>query len=311
MTWRWFFEDTEREPKSPLHFPMVDKTLFQKSPGTRLRLTWLGHSSVLIEIDGRRILTDPVFSERASPSTLVGPRRFFPVPLSTDDFPTLDAIVISHDHYDHLDHRTLLLLDARTERYFVPLGVGAHLVGWGISEEKITELDWWQESEHAGLRFVITPARHFSGRGLGDQNGTEWASWAILGPDHRVFFSGDTGYFDAFATIGKRLGPFDVTLIESGAYDAAWANIHLGPENAIRAHLDLRGNVMLPVHWGTFDLAIHAFAEPIVRLRALAKKRGVQLAQPRPGQSFELEGPLPRERWWEGDASGQDSANQE
>jgi L-ascorbate metabolism protein UlaG (beta-lactamase superfamily) len=229
----------------------------------------------------------------------VGPARFFAAPLDTATMPTLDAIVISHDHYDHLDHRTLEALDQKTGRYFVPLGVAAHLIGWGIEEAKIEELDWWQAADHAGLHFVSTPARHFSGRSLGDANRTQWASWAVVGAEHRVFFSGDTGYLPALAEVGKRLGPFDATLIESGAYDELWADIHLGPENAIRAHQDLRGNVMLPVHWGTFNLALHDWDEPVVRLRALAKKHGVVLAQPRPGESFEIEGRLPKNTWWQ------------
>lgn len=298
MTKRFLFEGGRRTPERALSFPFLTPSTFGKSPATGLRLTWLGHSTVLVEIDGQRVLTDPVLSKRASPSTLAGPERFFQAPLHLRDVPTLDAIVISHDHYDHLDHRTLLALDERTQRYFVPLGVAAHLIGWGIDEKKIEELDWWQGADHAGLHFVCTPARHFSGRSLTDTNRTEWASWSILGPSHRVFFSGDTGYFPGLADVGSRLGPFDVTLIESGAYDKLWADIHLGPENAIRAHRDLRGNVMLPVHWGTFNLALHDWDEPILRLKKLAKEHGVLLAQPRPGQPFELEGHLPVEEWW-------------
>jgi L-ascorbate metabolism protein UlaG (beta-lactamase superfamily) len=298
MTRRWLFEGGRRIPDRPLSFPFVNPATFSHSPATGLRLTWLGHSTVLIEIDGQRVLTDPVLSERASPSTLVGPRRFFEAPLGVADIPTLDAIVISHDHYDHLDHRTLLALDQKTQRYFVPLGVAAHLIGWGIDEGKIEEMDWWQGADHAGLHFVCTPARHFSGRSLTDTNRTLWASWTLIGPQHRAFFSGDTGYFPQLAEVGSRLGPFDVTLIEAGAYDQLWADIHLGPENAIRAHHDLRGNVMVPVHWGTFNLALHDWDEPIVRLRKLAKEQGVVLAQPRPGQSFEIEGRLPVETWW-------------
>jgi len=228
MTRRWLFEGGRRVPEQPLSFPFVNPDFFAQSPSTGLRLTWLGHSTVLIEIDGKRLLTDPVLSERASPSTLVGPVRFFEAPLDTDSMPTLDAILISHDHYDHLDHKTLQALDQKTERYFVPLGVAAHLIGWGIDENKIEELDWWQGADHVGLHFVCTPARHFSGRSLNDGNRTQWASWAIVGTEHRVYFSGDTGYFAGLAEIGEKLGPFDVTLIESGAYDELWADIHLG-----------------------------------------------------------------------------------
>ncbi len=297
MTRRWFFEPTTREPESPLVFPEVDPSLFAKSPESGLRLTWLGHSTVLIEIDGQRVLTDPVFSERASPSRWVGPKRFFAPPLALAGVPTLDAVVISHDHYDHLDHRSIVELDPVTQKFFVPLGVAAHLIGWGVEPGKIVELDWWDSETHAGLHFTATPARHFSGRGLFDRNSTQWASWAIIGEQHRVFFSGDTGYFGVFEEIGRRLGPFDASLLEAGAYDVLWANVHLGPENVLKAHDDLRSRVLLPVHWGTFNLAIHDWTEPIERLRTLAD-RSVKLAHPYPGEPFEVEGPMPKSRWW-------------
>ena len=297
MTRRWFFEPTLREPATPLVFPTVDPELFGKSPESGLRLTWLGHSTVLIEIDGQRVLTDPIFSERASPSRWFGPKRFFEPPLALARVPTLDAVVISHDHYDHLDYRSIQELDSVTQKFFVPLGVAAHLAGWGVEPEKIVELDWWESETHASLQFTATPARHFSGRGLFDRNSTQWASWAIIGEQHRVFFSGDTGYFGVFEDIGKRLGPFDASLIEAGAYDVLWANVHLGPENVLKAHEDLRSRVLLPVHWGTFNLAIHAWTEPIERLLALADK-SIKLAQPYPGESFDIEGPMPKSRWW-------------
>jgi L-ascorbate metabolism protein UlaG (beta-lactamase superfamily) len=307
MTRRWFFEPTIREPASPLAFPAVDPELFGKSPASGLRLTWLGHSTVLIEIDGQRVLTDPVFGERASPSRWFGPKRFFEPPLALARVPTLDAVVISHDHYDHLDYPSIQELDSVTQKFFVPLGVAAHLVGWGVEPEKIVELDWWESDTHAGLQFTATPARHFSGRGLFDRDSTQWASWAIIGERHRVFFSGDTGYFGVFEEIGKRLGPFDASLIEAGAYDVLWANIHLGPENVLKVHEDLRSRVLLPVHWGTFNLAIHAWTEPIERLRSLADP-SVKLAQPYPGEAFDIEGPMPKRRWWVTDFSAAHSS---
>lgn len=299
MLERWLFEATERQPASLLSFAEVDGTLFHESPRSGLRLTWLGHSTVLIEIDGQRVLTDPIFSERASPSTWLGPRRFFVAPLEIEQMPTLDAVVISHDHYDHLDHRSIQELAPVTQKFFVPLGVAAHLEGWGVEASQIVELDWWQSATHAGLEFTATPARHFSGRRLGDRNSTQWASWAIVGPSRRVFFSGDTGYFGGFQEIGERLGPFDASLLESGAYDVLWPHVHLGPENVLKAHRDLRARLLLPVHWGTFNLAIHAWTEPIERLRQLTKASDVALAQPFPGESFELDGPLPASRWWQ------------
>ncbi len=296
---RWLFERAERTPRDALAFPAVDPARFDNSPVSRLRLTWLGHSTVLIEIDGQRVLTDPVFSERASPSRWLGPKRFFPPPLPLSGLPTIDVVVISHDHYDHLDRKSILELDRVTQKFFVPLGVGAHLSGWGIDESKIVELDWWESGSYAGLEFTATPARHFSGRGLTDRNSTEWCSWTIVGGQHRVFYSGDTGYSPVFKEIGKRFGPFDASLVEAGAYDALWKDIHLGPKNTLEVHRDLRARVLLPVHWGTFQLALHAWMEPIVRLRALANEHDdVRLAQPYPGESFEVDGVLPHSRWW-------------
>jgi len=298
MLWRWGFGEQERHPASPLVFPGVEPATFAASPASGLRLTWLGHSTVLIEIDGQRVLTDPVFGERTSPSRWVGPQRFFPPPLALTDVPTIDAVVISHDHYDHLDYESIVALGAVTAKFFVPLGVAAHLKSWGIEPARIVELDWWQSAVHAGLEFTATPARHFSGRGLSDKNHTEWASWAIVGNAHRVFFTGDTGYFDGFAEVGARLGPFDASLVEAGAYDELWPNIHLGPENALRVHRDLRAKVLMPVHWGTFNLAFHAWTEPIERLRTLARPAAVKLAQPYPGESFEVSASLPSSTWW-------------
>ncbi|HEY6726972.1 MAG TPA: MBL fold metallo-hydrolase, partial [Polyangiaceae bacterium] len=288
MLWRWGFGTEARHPPGRLEFPGVEPATFAASPASGLRLTWLGHSTVLIEIDGQRVLTDPVFGQRTSPSRWLGPERFFAPPLALRDVPTLDAVVISHDHYDHLDYETIVALAPVTQKFFVPLGVAAHLKAWGVDSARVVELDWWQSALHAGLEFTATPARHFSGRGLTGGNRTQWAGWAIVGDQHRVFFTGDTGYFGEFAEIGERLGPFDASLVEAGAYDELWPNIHLGPENALRVHKDLRAKVLMPVHWGTFNLAFHAWSEPIERLRSLALTEHVKLAQPSPGESFEL-----------------------
>jgi L-ascorbate metabolism protein UlaG (beta-lactamase superfamily) len=238
---------------------------FDVAPSSGLRITWLGHSSLLIEIDGRRVLVDPVLSERASPFTWAGPARFHEAPISIDDLPEIDVVVISHDHYDHLDHRTIQALGDRVPLYVVPLGVGAHLQFWGVPPERIIERDWWGEVKQGGLTITATPGRHFSGRSLvmTDQNKTLWAGWVIAGPEHRVYYSGDTGMFHGFSAIGKRLGPFDAVLIETGAYDSLWCNVHLGPEQAIEARLALGSGLVIPVHWGTFNLGMHAWTEPV------------------------------------------------
>lgn len=273
---------------------------FSAPPASGLRITWLGHSTLLVEIDGRRILIDPVWGERSSPFNWLGPRRFFPPPLPFDELPPLDAIVISHDHYDHLDFPTIRRLVASDMPFIVPLGVGAHLEHWGVPAGRITELEWWQEHVIGDLRFVATPARHFSGRSIlmRDRDCTLWAGWALLGPEHRVYYSGDTAMFPGFADIGARLGPFDATMIESGAYNAMWADVHLGPEQAVQAHTMVRGNVMIPVHWGLFDLALHSWTEPIERVLIAAQDRGVTVVTPQLGASIEPEALNVVDRWW-------------
>ncbi len=257
----------------------------------RLRVTWMGHSSMLIEIDGKLVLTDPVWGPRASPWSFMGPARFHEPPIAVDELPELDAILISHDHYDHLDHPTVVALADRDVPWFVPLGVGAHLEAWGIPAERITELDWWGEATVGEHRFVSTPARHFSGRGIGDRNHTLWTSWALIGPHHRVWFSGDTGPADFFAEIGERLGPFDATMIEVGAWNALWGDVHLGPEAAVEVHRQVRGAVMIPVHWGTFNLALHAWDAPIVELITHAANADTTLAAPLVGGTIDPQAP--------------------
>jgi L-ascorbate metabolism protein UlaG (beta-lactamase superfamily) len=273
---------------------------FATLPGSGLRATWLGHSSTLIEIDGHRVLTDPVWSERASPLPWVGPGRWYAPPVPLAELPPIDAVVISHDHYDHLDLGTVRALAARDARtvFIVPLGIGAHLAYWGVAEARIVELDWWQQTRLRDLTVVCTPARHASGRMLVDNDSKLWAGWALLGHDHRVYFSGDTGLFPAMRDIGERLGPFDLTMIEIGEYNRAWPDWHSGPEQAVRAHGLVRGRVMLPVHWGLFRLAYHTWTEPIERALAAGRRAGATLVSPRPGQSFEPESPPPPARWW-------------
>jgi L-ascorbate metabolism protein UlaG (beta-lactamase superfamily) len=285
-------------PDAPVAVETVDPERFATPPGTGLRVTWLGHSTMLLELDGHRILTDPVWGARSSPLRWVGPARWYAPPLALDALPPVDVVLVSHDHYDHLDYPTMTALASVDTTFVVPLGVAAHLVYWGVPEERIVELDWWDETTVGVLRIACTPARHASGRTLLDQNATLWASYALVGPAHRVWFSGDTGLFPALTEIGERFGPFDLTMIEAGAYGSAWPDWHLGPEQAVRAHRMVRGAVMLPVHWGLFDLAFHGWTEPIERVLVAADREGVGVIAPRPGQSIEPGAAPPRERWW-------------
>ena len=298
---RYLFEKAEREPAQPLGpFRADAAALAAPVPADALRAIWLGHSTVLMEVDGRRFLTDPVWAERASPSQLVGPKRFFAPPLALADVPPLDGIILSHDHYDHLDPVAIRVLAGRTTRFYCPLGVGAHLRRWGVPAAKISELTWWDEvAVSDDFKLTATPARHFSGRGLFNRDSTLWASWVLRGPRHCVFFGGDSGPFDeAFRQIGERFGPFDLVMLEIGASDADWADIHLGPDNALAAHQLLGGGPLLPLHWGTFNLAFHAWRQPVQRLLEAAGA-AVPLLLPAPGQRVEVaHGPLPM-RWWQ------------
>lgn len=291
---RQFFGKEQREPLRPI--PVVRT---RPAAASALRATWLGWATVLVEIDGRHVLTDPVWSERCSPSTLVGPKRFHAPPIALADLPPIDLVVISHDHYDHLDMPVVRTLAGRGTRFAVPLGIGAHLERWGVPPPQIVELDWNESADVAGLHVTATPSRHYSGRNPRHNNQTLWASWVVKGPRHRFYFSGDTGYFDGFKTIGAQHGPFDLTLIKIGAYDETWESIHMDPEDAVRAHADLRGKVMLPVHWATFNLGFHAWREPPDRALAAARKAGITLVVPRPGQAVDVAGTLPpAEQWW-------------
>lgn len=271
---------------------------YEIPPASGLRTTWLGHSTLLLEIDGQRVLIDPVWGERASPFSFMGPKRFYAPPLPLAQLPDIDAVIISHDHYDHLDMPTVKALLARHVRWIVPLGVAVHLRAWGIRDSLVTELDWWDATSVGELTITATPARHFSGRGLNDARRTLWAGWAFAGATHRVFYSGDTSLHDQFAEIGRRLGPFDLTMIEAGAYDALWVDVHLGPEQAVLAHQLVGGDVMVPVHWGLFDLALHGWTEPIERVLAAAREAGVRVVAPRPGDMIEPSRIGAPERWW-------------
>ncbi len=292
----FFGGSAHRTPDAPL--PTVPRTAGDfAEPVAGLRVTWLGHSTLLVELEGARVLVDPVWGERASPASFFGPKRFYAPLLALADLPPLDAVVISHDHYDHLDEGTVRALAERVPRFVVPLGVGSHLERWGVDAARITELDWWERAEAGGVALVSTPARHFSGRFLTDRDATLWSGWAFVGREHRVFYSGDTALAPEFAEVGERLGPFDVSLVEIGAYNAAWADVHLGPEQAVAVHRMVRGGLLVPVHWGLFDLSVHGWTEPVERLRRAAEQAGVRVALPRPGESVTL-GAVPDAPWW-------------
>ncbi|KLI98755.1 hydrolase [Luteimonas sp. FCS-9] len=307
-TAKLFWEMLFRKPagtvpaSAPAVLPLT-RTELEAAPD---RSAWrLGHSTVLLKLRGGFWITDPVFAERASPVGWAGPKRFHAPPIALEALPPLRGVLLSHDHYDHLDRETVRALAERAGVFLTPLGVGDRLVAWGVPAAKVRQFDWWQGTTIGGLRFTATPAQHFSGRGLFDSDRTLWASWVIEDratvdgdPGLRLFFSGDTGYFDGFAEIGRRFGSFDVAMVETGAYDRRWAFVHMQPEQTVQAHLDLGARVLLPVHNGTFDLAMHVWDEPFERVGALAAERGVALATPRMGERVDLAAPQATTAWW-------------
>jgi len=299
VMWDFFFGRGKRVPKGPLPLASPVET-WKAPPSTGLRVTWLGHSTLLLEIDGVRLLTDPVWCERASPVPFAGPKRFHPVPVSIEQLPKLDAVLLSHDHYDHLCPSSIRALARRRVPFITSLGVGARLENFGVAPDDITELDWWEERAIANgpLTITATPAQHFSGRSLVDRNSTLWSSFVLATSKRRVFYSADTGPTKELADIGAKLGPFELTMIEIGAWHPAWGLIHLGPQRALEAFFQLGGGTFLPIHWGTFDLALHLWDEPADTLLALAKPSGAKIITPLIGEAVEpsrVAGPNP---WW-------------
>jgi len=294
-----------RTPLGPLP-SMNPREAWRRMPASGLRATWLGHSTVLLEIDGVRVLTDPVWGPRASPSTLAGPKRFQPVPVGLGALPPIDLVVVSHDHYDHLDYPTIRELAKFDVPFVTSLGVGAHLERWGVRPERIVELDWWESHTlpNADLTVRAAPSQHFSGRWLHNRNGTLWSSIVLRSEKHAVFFSGDTGLTTEYRTIRERLGPFDLVMLEVGGLHPSWGDMHLGPANALKALALLGGGAFLPVHWGTFSLAMHAWDQPAEALFEIGPSAGLQLLMPRLGEPVEPAHANGVDPWWRGVDAG-------
>ncbi|MCQ6561852.1 MBL fold metallo-hydrolase [Paenibacillus mendelii] len=266
----------------------------------RTQVTWFGHSAFLLEIEGKRLLFDPMLADTPSPFPLFGGKRYSrSLPIERDKFPFIDAVVMSHDHYDHLDYHSIRALKDRVGRFFVPLGVRNRLVKWGVDPAKVTEHNWWSEIEFNGLTLACTPARHFSGRGIFGRNTTLWCSWVIAGKQAKVYYSGDSGYGPHFQEIGDQYGPFDLTLMECGQYDERWSGVHMMPEQTVQAHLDVKGSLLIPVHWGAFTLAFHEWTDPVERATKAAKARQVRIATPVIGETVVVGScDYPTADWW-------------
>ncbi len=289
--------DGKRPESMPILHP--DTGIIASSPDTITALTWFGHSAFLLEMDGKIILLDPMFGPAAAPFTFQVNRFSNDLPIALEDLPKIDAVVFSHDHYDHLDYPTIMSIKDKVSAYYVPLGLGSHLQHWGIEEENIHELDWWQETNFEGITLACTPSQHFSGRGISDRGSTLWSSWVIKGKKHNLFFSGDSGYFLGFKKIGEKYGPFDLAMVECGQYNTLWQEIHMLPEESAQAAVDLNAKMMMPIHWAMFELALHPWKEPVERLSIKAEELNMPIFTPKIGERFTLGTPLSSEKWWE------------
>jgi L-ascorbate metabolism protein UlaG (beta-lactamase superfamily) len=297
---KMIFSKAPTTPESEIRTVTKTRKDFELPSASGFRVTWIGHSTLLVELDGCRFLTDPIWGERASPLSFAGPKRFFSAPLPLSELPQIDAVLLSHDHYDHLCRETVESLAKLKIPFITTLGVGDRLEEMGVHYSLIKEFDWWEETTIGDVKIACVPSRHFSGRTPFDRNSTLWCGWVLAGKAQRMYFSGDTAYFPGFKEIGNRYGPFDLVAIESAAYNSAWPDVHIGPEQALQACLELRGKNYLPIHWATFSLATHGWTEPGERLLAGAKSTGVQLVLPRPGESFDpmnIDTHL-RKKWW-------------
>ena len=296
--WDFLVTDNDRKPDKKLPTQRIDFEQIKNAKDNELKVTWVGHSSQIINFDGKIILTDPVYDNK---TVFMGPSRYNgDVPLSLDEIPEIDLVLISHNHYDHFNSMTLEKIHPKVKQFIVPLMVGAQLENLGIPREKITELDWWDEiTPFDHFLVAFTPTQHFSGRGIFDRDKTLWGSYVIQGPYHKIYFSGDSGYFEGFKQIGDKYGPFDYTFMECGAYNEKWHFVHMYPEETVQAHIDLKGKILQPMHWGTFDLALHSWYDPMIRVAKAADSLGIKLSTPIVGKTITINENLMTKRWWE------------
>jgi len=297
----WKYTLNQKTQNTHPKFPILIKkiTAFELQQAVNNTVYRLGHSTVLLKLENNFYLTDPIFSQRASPVQWAGPKRFSQLPITIDELPNIKAVVISHNHYDHLDKNTILKLSKKVEHFFTPLGVGDILVAWGVDKNKITQLDWWEQKQFNNINFIAAPSQHFSGRGLFDKNKTLWASWIIKTQDSSIFFSGDTGYFEGFKKIGQKYGPFDLSLMETGAYNVNWPDVHMQPEESLHAHIDLNSKLLLPIHNSTFSLSTHSWNEPLIRITKLALNKNIAIVTPQIGKGINFKDTqINHEIWW-------------
>ncbi len=292
--------DPNVAPDHNVEVEKIDPQSLLDTSDSLTRITWLGHSSFLIEIGGKKLLIDPIFGQYAAPHRYLGRIRFNrEMPITIPKLSDIDAVIISHDHYDHLDYPSINELKTKVNHFFVPLGVGNHLKRWDISTDKISELDWWEEAFYKDLKTVLTPSRHMSGRRLTDQSATLWGSWIIQNQRTNIYFSGDGGYGKHFKEIGEKYGPFDVGLMECGQYNELWKDVHMMPEESVVAAQDVKAKLIIPIHWGSFALATHSWTDPVERITEAAHEMNVPIATPKIGEVIQLTDSLPNtSKWW-------------
>jgi L-ascorbate metabolism protein UlaG (beta-lactamase superfamily) len=294
---KFFTNGGNKVPEKELPQKKLTSSYFKNKP-LQPRITWFGHSTVFIEMEDLNIFIDPMLGQVPSPHPLLGNSRFNKeLPISIQDLPEIDLVLISHDHYDHLDYGSIQQLKNKVKQFYVPLGIKAHLTEWGVSEEKIKEFDWWENDTIKGIDFVSTPARHFSGRGF-TRNNTLWCSWVIKSENKSIYFSGDSGYGKHFKKIGEKYGPFDFAMLECGQYNEQWAHIHMTPEETVQASIDVQAKVMMPIHWGAFKLALHEWTDPVMRTTKKAKELNVKVATPIIGEAILVDDNYPSSKWW-------------
>ena len=296
---QFFTNGNNKVPSIKLPSKKITKSFFNDK-SQQPRITWFGHSAVFVEMENQNIFIDPMLGDVPSPHPWLGSSRFNKeLPISIDSLPNIDVVLISHDHYDHLDYGSIKKLKNKVEQFYVPLGIKAHLVSWGIDENKVKEFDWWESISLNGIEFVSTPARHFSGRGVTNRNSTLWCSWVLKSESTSIFFSGDSGYGEHFKEIGDKYGPFDFSMMECGQYNEQWSQIHMLPEETIQASIDVQSKLTMPIHWGAFKLALHSWDDPIKRATKAAEELKVNITTPILGESIVLKtNEYPLEKWW-------------
>lgn len=302
MLYEFMLNTKGREPIQQIKTIAFDQETWEARNEEEILMSWFGHSSILFKMDGKTILADPVFGERASMFSFMGPKKFdYSHYMNVGQLPTVDLVIISHDHYDHLDYPTILALKDRVELFYVPLGVASHLESWGVPSENIQTFDWWDEAVLADdLKLTFAPTRHFSGRAFSDRSATLWGSWAIEGRQQKIYFSGDSGYFPGFKEIGDKFGGFDLALVECGAYNEEnWPDIHMMPEQSVQAALDVNAKIAMPIHWGKFNLALHPWKDPVQRFMKAAESKNLATHTPVAGDIVSIPAEVQHSSWWE------------